>query len=291
MFLAPDAARWDSLTGGRSPDWGAGVAFPSRGMVVLPGYVSDRAAVQALPGILRHELAHIALHRFLGSITIPRWFDEGYAMWSAGQFDADAGWQLRLAFLSRRAPPLDSLTLEWPLLAADARLAYLLSGSAVRYLYAMGPPESFGRMLGVWRETGSFETALRTVYIVSSPQFERLWRDHVRRQYGWLQVLAQSAFIWLVLTLVVVVLFLIRRRRDRRRLAALRASELPDQPAYWLESAEAAPGTAGSQAEGSGAGQGEDGVGREPGEPGEPGERPRGDGPSSRSAGTDTSTA
>ena len=75
---------------------------------------------------------------------------------------------------------------------------------------------------------------MRSVYVLATPQFERLWIAHVKRRYGWLQVLSQTAFIWLVLTLFVLVLFIVRRRRDRRRMEALREAELPDSPAYWL---------------------------------------------------------
>src|SRR5690606_6633621 len=137
VYLAPDAARFDSLTGGRAPEWGAGVALPQQAVIIVPGYVSDRAGTHELPRILRHELAHVALQRHLGDALVPRWFTEGYATWSAGQLDANAGWQLRLALATERAPPLDSLTLDWPLLAADARIAYLLSASAVQYLYSL----------------------------------------------------------------------------------------------------------------------------------------------------------
>jgi hypothetical protein len=240
VFLAPDAVRWDSLTGGRAPEWGAGIAIPGQGIVILPGYVSDRGGTHTLPVIMRHELAHIALQRHVGT-PIPRWFNEGYATWTAGQLDDDAGWMMRLAFLTSRAPALDSLTLDWPLLAADARMAYLLSASAVRYLSSLGNAGTFERFLLRWSETESFEHALREVYILSSPQFERLWRAHVRRSYGWMQVIAQSMFIWLVITLVVMVFFVIRRRRDRRRLALLQETEPPDEPAYWAEPLEEPP--------------------------------------------------
>lgn len=238
VFLAPDAARFDSLTGGRTPEWGAGVAFPHWEIIVIPGYVSSRTGTHQLPQILRHELAHVALQRHLGDALVPRWFTEGYATWSAGQLDADAAWQLRLALATDRAPPLDSLTLDWPLLAADARIAYLLSASAMQYLYSLGTPETFERLFQVWSQSGDFEASLRQVYVLSSPQFERLWRNHVKRRFGWLQILAQTAFIWLVAALFVLALFIIRRRRDRHRMEELRATEPPDSPAYWLEQPE-----------------------------------------------------
>ncbi|HEX2167945.1 MAG TPA: hypothetical protein VHG09_11995, partial [Longimicrobiales bacterium] len=240
VYLAPDAARFDSLTGGRTPEWGAGVAMPQLETIVIPGYVSSRTGTHELPQILRHELAHVALQRHLGDALVPRWVTEGYATWSAGQLDADAGWQLRLALATDRAPALDSLTLDWPLLATDARIAYLLSASAMQYLYSLGNPETLERFFNVWAQSGDFEASLREVYVISSPQFERLWRAHVKRRFGWLQVLAQTAFIWVIAALLVLALFIIRRRRDRARLEELRASEPPDLPAYWMD-AEAEP--------------------------------------------------
>src|SRR5690606_23897795 len=46
IYLAPDPARFDSLTGGHAPEWGAGIAQPESGVIVLPGYGSRRGAPQ-----------------------------------------------------------------------------------------------------------------------------------------------------------------------------------------------------------------------------------------------------
>jgi hypothetical protein len=237
IHLANDEAAFDSLTGGRAPDWGAGVAFPGSGVIVLPAYASSRAGQHALGQVLMHELAHLALQRYLGPAQVPHWFSEGYATWSAGQFDESAGWLLRLAFLTGRAPPLDSLALEWPAGAVDARVAYLLSASAVTWLHANGGDRAFGIFLERWRVSRHFEGALRATYGLTIGQLETWWARSVRRRYGWLLFVAQSAVIWALTGLLVLVLVIIRRRRDRLRLERLRATEPPDDPAYWLEGA------------------------------------------------------
>jgi hypothetical protein len=235
LYIAPDESRFSALTGGRAPDWGAGVAFPQRGVIVVPGYTSGRANVQELPITVRHELAHVALQRHLGNVRVPLWFTEGYATWTAGQLDAGGGWTLRVGFMTDAAPPLDSLTLYWPDLAADARMAYLLSASAVSYLHSLGRDDTFTLFLERWRVSGSLDQTMRSVYVLTTAQFERLWRRHVKRTYGWTQIIAQSAFIWAIITALVIVLFIVRRRRDRARLQRLRDTEPPDEPAYWVE--------------------------------------------------------
>lgn len=235
IFLAPDEARFRQLTGGRAPDWGAGVAQPAEGRIVLPAYASTRGRMQELPTVARHELAHVALERALTPAAIPRWFTEGYATWAAGQLDFEAGWVLRLAFLTGTAPPLDSITLGWPSDAARARVAYLLSASAIAWLHEHGGDRVMRIFLQRWAASGRMEEALRSTYGLTLGQFEKFWSESVRSRYGWLRFFAQASVAWSVLTLLVLVLFIIRRRRDRRRMQQLRASEIPDAPAYWLD--------------------------------------------------------
>lgn len=232
--LAPDRARWDSLTGGQIPDWSAGVAIPEENRIVLPVF-GARTGPADIGEILRHELAHIALHRYLAPARVPRWFDEGYATWASGGMDAEGAWMLRLAFLLHRAPPLDSLELEWPEGAGQARLAYLLSASAVSLLGERAGERGMERLFASWRLTGTFDLALRRAFGITLGQFEREWQQEVGRRYGWALLLSDTLIFWLIITPILLVLLLVRRRRDRERLARLRAGEPPDDPAFWIE--------------------------------------------------------
>jgi hypothetical protein len=256
VFLAPDQERWDSLTGGAVPEWGAGVADPDRGVIVLPTYDWVRTPLHTVHRTLRHELAHVGLQRYLGPVRIPRWFTEGYAQWAAGQWDWESPWRLRVALAGQRAPPLDSLTLEWPAAAGDARIAYLLSASAVAYLVDRSGEHGLRIFLERWRTDQDFEAAFRGVYGRTMSQFEEDWRRHVKRSYGWGVLLTHSLLFWLVAALVLLVLFAVRRRRDRERMAQLRAAEIPDDPDYWNPPAEPAVSGEAGGADGSGRGEG-----------------------------------
>jgi hypothetical protein len=249
IYLAPDEQTFARLTGGRAPEWGAGVADPEQAIIILPAYVSTRGSMMQLPAVLRHEIAHVALQHELEALAIPRWFSEGYATWAAGQLDFEAGWLLRLAFLTGNAPPLDSLILDWPSHATDARVAYLLSASAIEWLHARGGERALRLFFADWKRLGRFDQALRATYGLTPGQLERYWSRDVRRRYGWLLFFGQATVAWAVLTLLALILFAIRRRRDRRKLRQLRESELPDQPAFWLESGDAPDATGEDQPE------------------------------------------
>ena len=235
VYLAPDEATFAELTGGRIPDWGAGVAIPDQHAIVVPAYASRRSAPGARNAVLRHEWAHLALHSHLEGLQVPRWFDEGYALWAEGGFDASEAWRLRILLALGRAPPLDSLTLEWPRDLASAEAAYLLSGSALDYLVEESGERGVRLLLERWREGGSFGAALARTYGITAGQLEEDWRAWVRRRFGWLLVLSHSVVLWVSLGMLLMLATLGRRRWNRERMAKLRAGEPAERPAYWME--------------------------------------------------------
>ena len=235
IVLVPSEALFDSLTGGLVPEWGAGVAVPSLGRIVLPIYPAERTRGWDEPRVVRHEWAHIALHQALPGLRIPRWFNEGYAEWASGAWTAEEGWRLRVAMAMGRLPPLDSLALEWPRDRASAELSYVLAASAVEFLVDRSGERGIRVLLERWAEEQSFEAAIRGTYGLTGSQLEEDWRGFVRSRYGWLTVLARSAVFWLLAGVVLTGLFVIRKRRDRVRMEKLRAEEPPDTPAWWVE--------------------------------------------------------
>jgi len=235
--LAHTPAAFDELTGGVVPEWRAGVAIPSLNMLVIPTGEGPRVLDGEGRRTLRHEWAHLGLHAYLGDLRAPRWFDEGYAQWASGGFDANEAWRLRVLLAVGRAPSMDSLELRWPAGREQARTAYLLAASAVAYLLESSGERGMAVFLDRWRTERSFERALRLTFGVTPSQLEEDWKRHVRARYGWLFVLSRSAVFWMFLALVLLFMMKVRQRRNREKMARMRASEPPDEPAYWIESA------------------------------------------------------
>jgi hypothetical protein len=86
-----------------------------------------------------------------------------------------------------------------------------------------------------WSSERSFDAALRATFGVTPGQFEEDWKRHVRSRYGWLLVLSHSAVLWSFLAFVLLLMVRARRTRNREKLARLRAGELPERPAYWVD--------------------------------------------------------
>ncbi|HEX8246025.1 MAG TPA: hypothetical protein VF541_21095 [Longimicrobium sp.] len=224
IILASTPAEFGAAAEGDVPEWAGGAAIPELRRIVLPEYPGARVRGDDAATILRHEVAHLVLHDRLGEI-IPRWFDEGYAEVASGGWDVESAWQLRVAFVTGATPPLDSLTLDWPRSAGEARFAYLLSATAVDYLRRRGGERGMQFLFANWRTEGSFEAALRTTFGITFGQFEDEWRRDVRSRYGWLAILSNVALIWGVATVLVLAAWIPRRRRNRRKLAQMDAEE------------------------------------------------------------------
>ena len=233
VFLAHSSVAFDELTGGVVPDWRAGVAIPTENMLVMPTGEGVRVVDGEGLRTLRHEWAHLGLHAYLGDLRAPRWFDEGYAQWASGGFDVAGAWRLRVLLALGRAPPMDSLALRWPTDREQARTAYLLAASAVTYLLEEGGERGLAIFRERWRAQRSFDAAFRETFGVTRGQFEEDWKRHVRDRYGWLFLLSHSGLFWMLLALVLLLMVRGRQVHNREKLARLRASEIPDDPAYW----------------------------------------------------------
>lgn len=219
IAIAPDRRRFREWGGQTAPEWGAALAFPETNRIVMQGHRAPGSAGDP-PRVLRHELAHLALHEHLGELP-PRWFDEGYAGLAAGEWGRDELLAANVALVLRGMPPLDSLDREFEGGATRAGAAYALAYRAVAELAALDERRGLTLFFAYWRETARIDRAIRAAFGITEAQFERRWRERTRARYGGLALFADLSLASLFLLLVMTPLYLVRRRRDRRRLEAL----------------------------------------------------------------------
>lgn len=224
--LARDIACADPSAPGS--DWVAGAAWPARAFVVVRAGESV-GALAPVRRVLRHELAHLALHRVTNGSS-PRWLNEGYAQLASGEWGWEEGWAIRLAFL-RGHTSLSDLSLRFPGHREGAAAAYLLSYTAVEQLLESGGEPGLRAIFAGLAEGRSFDETLRRVYGLTADQFEARWKRTVSSRYGTLYVLSRAALFWVAITLLVLWVGSRRRRRDRAKLDRMREEEMEDAAA------------------------------------------------------------
>jgi len=213
LIVVPDRARMDSLVRGQAPKWGAALAVPESHTILL------RADAGDVRRTLRHELAHLALHRKVQT-RVPLWFDEGYAALAAGEWERLGGLELNLAVARGAVPEFRDLdaALRGTSQAADA--AYALAMSAVLELARRNPSGQLDPLFRLLSHGEGFEAAVLATTGLSLSRFEDAWRRSVRTRYTLVTWLAAGG-LWFIVAAVSVVLVWWRRRADRGRRAAL----------------------------------------------------------------------
>lgn len=222
IAIAPDRRRFREWAGA-APEWGTAVAFPETRRIVLQGRRAGSDAGDPLV-VLRHELAHLALHEFLGDLA-PRWFDEGYASYAAGEWGRDEVLMTNVALAIRGMPSLDELEDAFGGGSSRAQAAYALSYRAVAELARIDPQRGLALFMTYWRSTGSMERAMRQAFGLTIADFERRWRQRTRAQYGALALLSNLTAGAVLLLFVLAPFYVVRRRRDRLRLEKMREAE------------------------------------------------------------------
>ena len=223
VTIAPDARRFREWIGPSAPEWGAAVAMPEVHRIVMQG--SRASSFAGDPRVtLRHEIAHLALYEAMGDLP-PHWFDEGYASFAAGESGRDEVVGMNRPVALRGMPSLDELDALFAGGESRAQEGYALSQRAVAELAALDPQRGLSLMFGYWRDTRSFDQALRRAYGVTETAFEARWKSATRRRYGALALVADVTLAALLVLLVIGPLWVMRRQRDARRLAALRSAD------------------------------------------------------------------
>lgn len=224
IMVAPDAATFREWAGDGAFPWIAALAFVDQHRVVVQGHRAPGSVGDPLQ-VLRHELAHVALHDYLGDLP-PRWFDEGYASYAAGEERMDGFIQTNAALVFRGMPTLAGLdTMLSNPRATEARAGYALALRAVTELAGIDRERGLGPLLRAWKERQSFDLALRRAYAITAAQFELRWQRQTRWQFAFLSVAADSAIAIAAFLLLLVPLYRRRRREQRDRLAAMRERE------------------------------------------------------------------
>ena len=223
IAIAPDEARFRSWIGPAAPEWGAAVAFPHERRIVMQGGRAGSDAGDPIV-VLRHELAHLALHEALGDLP-PRWFDEGYASVAAGEWTREEAFATSIGLVWRALPDADSLDQAFYGGSTDAEWAYALAHRTVAELSMLDTANGLANFFRHWKETGSRERAMRAAFGITTEQFDRLWRSRTRKRYGALALVTNLSLAVGFFGVLLGPLFVARRRRDRRRLEAMRAHD------------------------------------------------------------------
>ncbi len=222
---------YQAFVGRRPKSWIAGVAFPARDLLLVSGdslwflkKPTDRP-----PAVLEHELAHLVIHARKES-RIPRWFDEGVAMWASRKF-LDPEDEAFLSGLARIGAlhSLESLDREIPGNHNLASIAYQESFLVVQWLVRTFGAPVIEDLLRRMEEGKTFPEALEQQTGLTVPELEGRFIRWLKASRSLWEFAASIVNLWTVvslLALVAIFRLVIRKRRLLRQMEERERREL-----------------------------------------------------------------
>lgn len=188
LALAPDGVAY--------PKYASGVAYPELNLVLLrlvPEAPNERFDIVET---FRHELAHIGLSQAVNDKAIPRWFNEGFAVFASGESSIPRLQTLWTATLAGTLMPLDRLERSFPEDAISASIAYAEAADVVRYLARKEDHHRFDGLIERIGQGNGFEDALLGAYGLDRLALELEWREDVARRYTFWPVIFSTTVVW-----------------------------------------------------------------------------------------------
>lgn len=203
------------------PRWAAGVAHSSTGEIMVAEHAPD-GTLTDLDNLVRHEMAHVALHRATGGAPLPRWFHEGVAESFADRIDILRVQSLAAAVFGVGVPHLDALEASFRGDPQEVTVAYAAARDLVNHLrYRDGDGADLRQLLGQVRMGRSFDGAVLSAYGATLEELEAEWRGGLSGRFSWFPMVSSGGMPFFVLAPLFGVAFFRRRRQIRDGWARL----------------------------------------------------------------------
>jgi hypothetical protein len=133
-----------------------------------------------------HELSHLAIYQVTMNPynELPRWLDEGLAVYAEGIVDVSFSTALYNAVISNSLISVRSLASPF---SADSKLASLSYGesfSIVDFLISTYGQDKMLALLTIFHQGSTYDNALRQVYGFDMTGLDTLWRKYVNELYN-----------------------------------------------------------------------------------------------------------
>jgi predicted metallopeptidase len=198
--------------------WSAAVAYPSLNLIIMKSPRVMKAGVIDLAKIFKHELTHIAVGRaFRGREEVPRWLDEGLAMYESREWSFSRVSTMTKAVLTDSLIPLAEITTSFPREVERAELAYCQSFYLVSFLVSEFGREDFHRFIREYTRGRDLKEILVTVYGMGWDDLEEEWKGYLRLRFSWIPILTSTTTLWFLITLVFIFGYA-RKKRTQRML-------------------------------------------------------------------------
>ena len=209
-------------------DWAAGYAYPLHARIDIydPESLGDKRL--NLYNLIKHEIAHVIFGLYVGENlkNVPRWFNEGLAMYKSGEWSYSHYWTMLSGVLGNSLIPLNQLIDDFPQNEQQARMAYTQSNSIVAFMVERYGISSLRECIELLSEGKHFDEALVESIGFDSKWLEMLWHNSLKKRYRWISFISNWSIIWIIAVLLLIMGYLRYKVKKYRAYKEWEAEEI-----------------------------------------------------------------
>lgn len=229
IYITPSKKVFDQIVGSDFPKWGDGLAAPVKNLIILksanwmpPGTDNDAIAI--------HELTHIVLNRAVKGNPIPRWFNEGLAVFYSGEKGYAASTLISKALITNSIIPLSDIDEVLQFHKEKAQLAYQQSYLAVDYLFRQYRSDAAKQIIHKLGEGIEINQAFIEIIDRDLWEFEDEWYHYIKQKYRWHFLIEIDNYLWVLILALFIFGFIVIRRRNKRTIERWQEEEGTSEP-------------------------------------------------------------
>ena len=214
VFIMPTRKSFMRALEGNLPKWTGAFALPARHLMVIKSPRWNPA--DNFRQELIHELVHLLVHSGLGARDLPRWLDEGMAIFYSGENRWKTDVAVSKALATGSIIPLARIDNVLQYHRAKADLAYQQSFSAVTYLLTTYDIEALRDIIDAIKNGSEIRDAFYKATGSDLDDFEKEWHDYIKKTHRWLWIYEINDYLWGFILLLAVLVFVMRYFRNKR---------------------------------------------------------------------------
>ncbi len=214
VYLLNNLDDFNSLVGGKFPDWGIGVALPLKKMIVIKSPDSFNLN-KSLQQLLAHEFAHLAVAHKSFLNEPPRWLNEGIAMYVSMEWSWSDNVAMGKAGIFGQFIKLQDIELVNRFYESKAQIAYAESYLAVKFMLKHYGTSSVRIFLEQISRNKSVDDAMYFATGSSMEEFQNDFNISLHKQFNYASLFMDTMFFWIALAIIVVYAFFLQYKKRR----------------------------------------------------------------------------
>ena len=229
IIISGSKEEYHQFTGNLMPEWSQGSTDYENSRIVLksPSFTGIRGSQLAKTVI--HELTHFLIGAVAPPSSVPRWFNEGTAMYLGGEETLRSKINISVALHTKSLISLNEIEYVLTFSGDRANLAYAESRAALTYLIEIKEKEAIKSILAEIYSNKSFDAAFTTITGMEPIDFEIEFRRTIRHRYRYYFLAAAADYIWFLIPGLFILAYLAVKIRNWQTIRRWRIEEQHDE--------------------------------------------------------------